>query len=62
MCIRDSDISYTMVSRKLKKVLDIKKLVYSDNYDMEKLKEIVKEICNITPVSYTHLDVYKRQV
>ena len=42
------DISDTMVSRKLKKVLDIKKLVYSDNYDMEKLKEIVKEICNIT--------------
>ena len=42
------DISDTMVSRKLKKVLDIKKLVYSDNYDMEKLKEINKEICNIT--------------
>ena len=49
------DISDTMASRKLKKVLDIKKLVYLDNYDTKKLQKIVQDTCTIVRLSIIEL-------
>ena len=59
MCIRDSNNSqsfipiYELVTDPTKKQT-LK--AYIDNY----IKR--KEVCSISPVSYTHLDVYKRQI
>lgn len=50
------DISDTMVSRKLKKVLDIKNLYSSDNYDIKKLQEIVEDTCNIVKNTILELE------
>ena len=32
-----------------------------DLYDLETAGRVQKALCNLSPVSYTHLDVYKRQ-
>ena len=38
------------------------KAAYGSNHDTERLFDEVVQLANVDPVSYTHLDVYKRQI
>ena len=60
MCIRDSPESFRVLKHELQALAIDVKMLDEDGNEVDISKEDNSEAA-ATPVSYTHLDVYKRQ-